>query len=554
MTAVAQAPSRPTSSTPGHTPPVAAFTAFPELTRFILRRNWLRLALWVVVLVGMVAMVYESQRVAFPTQESRDAYAAVANTPAVAALTGLPYGAGTLGGILNIKIWMTLAVSIGFASIFLVTRNGRAEEENGRTELVRAGAVGHHAYSLANQLVVGGLSVAIGLLIGLTCIGLGLPAEGSLAMGASIAGVGIAFLGIAALAGQLTSTSRAANSLASIVLGVSYLVRAIADVQAEGDTPSPLSWASPIGWAQNMRSFGENVWWPLLLLVGLGIGGCLVAGVVESRRDVGAGVLPDRPGRAAASRALATPLGLAVRLERGPMIGWLLGGLVGGLFYGGVASAMSDLLDSGNAFAKAFTGQADSMLDGIVGLFVMATAMVAAAFAVQSSTSVRLEEASGRLEPQLAGAVSRIGWALTRYLLASVWGIVILATSGLVFGLAFSVTQGDPDQVLRIFTASLAYIPSLLLLVGVTVLLTGWLPRQAILITWIVYGASVVIAMFGPLFSLSEELIDATPLAATPRVPGVEFDAAPLVVLGAVALACWALGLWRFRTRDLTQA
>ena len=263
MTAIA--PARPTATTPGHTTPVATFAGVPDLTAFILRRNWLRLTLWIVVLVAMVAMVFESQRVAFPTQESRDAYAAVANTPAVAALTGLPYGAGTLGGILNIKIWMTLAVSIGFASIFLLTRNGRAEEENGRTELVRAGAVGHHAYSLANQLVIGGLSVVIGLLIGITCIGLGLPAEGSLAMGASIAGVGIAFLGIAAIAGQLASTSRGANSLASIVLGVSYLVRAVADVQAEGDTPSPLSWASPIGWAQNMRSFGENAWWPMLV-------------------------------------------------------------------------------------------------------------------------------------------------------------------------------------------------------------------------------------------------------------------------------------------------
>jgi ABC-2 type transport system permease protein len=552
MTALA--PARPTAATPGHTTPVASFAGFPELTAFILRRNWLRLTLWVVVLVAMVAMVFESQRVAFPTQESRDAYAAVANTPAVAALTGLPYGAGTLGGILNIKIWMTLAVSIGFASIFLLTRNGRAEEESGRTELVRAGAVGHHAYSLANQLVVGGLSVVVGLLIGLTCIGLGLPAEGSLAMGASIAGVGIAFLGITAIAGQLTSTSRAANSLASIVLGLAYLVRAIADVQAEGDTPSALSWASPIGWAQNMRSFGENTWWPLLLLVGLGIGGCLLAGVIESRRDVGAGVLPDRPGPARASRSLGTPLGLAVRLQRGPMFGWLIGGMVGGAFYGGVANAMADLLSSGSPMAEVFAAGADTMLDGLLGLFVMVSAMVAAGFAVQAATAVRLEEASGRLEPQIAGAVSRTAWALAHYLLAAVWGIVILAASGLVFGIAFAVASSDPDQVRIIFTASLAYIPTLFVLTGVAVLLTGWLPRATVLVAWIVFGASAVIAIFGPLFSLSEEAIAATPFAATPRVPGAEFEALPLVVLSIVALALWLPGLARFRARDLTQA
>ncbi|GAA1514360.1 ABC-2 type transport system permease protein [Agromyces terreus] len=552
MTALA--PARPSAATPGRTAPVATFAGFPDLTAFIVRRNWLRLTLWVVILVGMVAMVFESQRVAFPTQESRDAYAAIANTPAVAALTGLPYGAGTLGGILNIKIWMTLAVSIGFASIFLLTRNGRAEEEAGRTELIRAGAVGHHAYSLANQLVVGGLSVVVGLLIGLTCIGLGLPAEGSLAMGASIAGVGIAFLGIAAVAGQLTSTSRAANSLASIVLGVSYLVRAIADVRAEGETPDALSWASPIGWAQNMRSFGENTWWPLLLLVGVGVGGCLVAAAVESRRDVGAGVLPDRAGPPRASRRLTTTLGLAVRLQRGPMIGWLLGGMVGGAFYGGVANAMADLLASGNPMGEVFAGGADTMLDGLLGLFLMVSAMVAAGYTVQAATAVRLEEASGRLEPQVAGAVSRTRWASVHYLLGAVWGVVILAASGLVFGVAFAFTASDPAQVWRIFAASLAYVPTLFVLAGVAVFLTGWLPRATVLVSWIVFGASAVIAIFGPLFSLSEEAIAATPFAATPRVPGVEFEALPLVVLSLVALALWALGLARFRARDLTLA
>lgn len=120
--------------------------------KFILRRNWLRLLIWAAVLAVMIPIVYGSQQEAFPTQASRDAYAQVANTPAVAAMTGLPYAAGSLGGILVIKIWMTLAVALGFASIFLVTRNGRADEETGRTELLRSAALGRHAYSVANYL------------------------------------------------------------------------------------------------------------------------------------------------------------------------------------------------------------------------------------------------------------------------------------------------------------------------------------------------------------------------------------------------------------------
>lgn len=40
---------------------------------------------------------------------------------------------------------MTLAVALAFAVVFLATRNGRGDEEAGRTELLRATALGRHA-------------------------------------------------------------------------------------------------------------------------------------------------------------------------------------------------------------------------------------------------------------------------------------------------------------------------------------------------------------------------------------------------------------------------
>lgn len=541
------------SSTPGHRAPPATgtYAGSAGIVRFLLRRNRLRLMIWTVVLVGMVALVYQSQQAAFPTQADRDAYARIANTPAVAALTGLPYAAGSLGGILTIKIWMTLAVALGFASIFLMTRNGRAEEEAGRTDLLRAGVVGRHANTMAAQLVVGGLSVVIGFLIAIECAALGLPVDGSLVMGASIAGVGIAVLGVAAVAGQLASTGRGATTLAAVVFAVFYLIRAIADVDAEGTSASALSWASPLGWAQNMRAFGENVWWPLVPLLALGVGGCLLAIWIEGRRDLGSGILPNRPAPIGGSRTLVTSLGLAARLQRGAMIGWLCGAVVGGAFFGGVAAAMANALDGSSQNARAFAGSGGSILDGIVGTLIMMQAMIAAAFAVQSATSVRRDEQAARLEPLLAGPVSRVRWSLTRYLLASVWGTVILVVGGGGFGVSFALTQGDPGAVGRLTVASLAYLPSLLVFVGIVVLVTGWLPRQAIALGWAAYGVSVVVALFGPLFSLSDGVIRATPFAATPRVPAAAFDAGPLVALVAVAALCWALGLFRFRARDL---
>lgn len=516
-------------------------------TGFILRRNWLRLIIWAAVLALMIPVVYDSQQRAFPTQAARDAYSQIANTPAVAAMTGLPYAAGSLGGILVIKIWMTLAVALGFASIFLVTRNGRADEEAGRTELLRSAALGRHAYSVANYVVVGALSVVSGLLISLLCLSLGLPANGSWVMGASIAGTGLAFMAISAICGQLATTSRGANSLGVAVLALFYFIRAGADLQANGTAPSALSWFSPIGWAQNMRSFGENNWLPGLALLGLTVAGCALALRLETRRDLGAGILPERRGPATATRFLASPLGLVLRIQRGSLIGWFLGALVAGLFFGGVAQAMTAVLDPNNPFAKSFVGTGHSMLDGIMGIFVLFNGLLAGAFGIQALAAARGEEESGRLELQLAGSLSRFRWLGAHLVVAAVGSAAMLLLGGYLTGVS---SQGAATGG-AMAAASLAYWPAVLLMLGVLLFCQGFLPRPSTAITWAVYGLSLMAAMFGGLFSLSEDAIKATPFGAVPRVPAEDFAVLPLVLLSGLALVLAAAGIWRFRTRDL---
>lgn len=515
--------------------------------KFILRRNWLRLLIWAAVLAVMIPIVYGSQQEAFPTQASRDAYAQVANTPAVAAMTGLPYAAGSLGGILVIKIWMTLAVALGFASIFLVTRNGRADEETGRTELLRSAALGRHAYSVANYLVAGALSVVTGLLISLLCLGLKLPTDGSWTMGASIAGTGLAFVAVSAICGQLATTSRGANSLAVALLALFYFIRAGADLQANGTDPSALSWYSPIGWAQNMRSFGQDNWWPLTALLGLAVLGCALALRLETRRDLGSGILPERAGPATASALLANPLGLVLRLQRGSLLGWFLGAVVAGLFFGSVARAMTSVLDPDNPFAKSFVGAGHDMLDGVMGIFVLFNGLLAGAFAVQALAGARSEEESGRLESQLAGSLSRFGWLWAHVLVAGIGSAAMLLVGGYLTGAS---SQGAATGG-SMAAASFAYWPAVLLMLGVLLFCQGFIPRPSTGIAWAVYGLSVMAAMFGGLLSLSEDVIKATPFGAVPRLPAEDFALLPLVVLGVIALVLATIGFWRFRARDL---
>ena len=516
--------------------------------RFNLRRNWLRLLIWALVLAVMVPIVYTSQQQAFPTQASRDAYANVANTPAIAAMTGLPYAAGTLGGILVIKIWMTLAVALGFAAIFLVTRNGRADEEAGRTELLRGSALGRHASSLANYTVAGGLCIVTGLLISLLALTSKLPSAASWVLGASIAGVGLAFVGVAAICGQLGSTSRGANSLGVAVMGIFYLIRAIADVNAPDGNVTALSWASPIGWGQNMRPFAQDAWWPFGILLAFAAGCCALALRMETRRDLGMGMLPERRGPGRATALLSTPIGLALRLQRASLISWLFGAIAAGLFFGSVGTAMSTVLEASNSFAQAFLGGSQDMLGGIMGAFALFNAMLAGAFALQSLSGARTEESTGRLESQLAGALSRTRWLWAHTALAAAGSAVMLLLAGWLTGASSSGAASASATA----GASLAYWPAVLLMMGVLLFLHGFLPRLSVSVSWAVYGISVVVAMFGPLFSLSENAIKATPFGAVPRMPADSFSPAPLVVLTLLALVFGVLGIWRFQNRDLT--
>ncbi len=530
-----------------------AATGFGIMVRFILRRNWLRMLIWLVVLAGMVVLVIDSQRELFPTQADRDAYALVANTPAIAALTGLPYAAGTLGGILNIKLWMTMAIALSFAVIFMVTRNGRAEEEAGRTELLRAGVLGNHAYSLANWAVFSAFAVLVGLASAGAAMSQNLPPYGALVMGASFTASALVFLGVSAVTGQLTRTSGGANGLASTVLGISYLVRAVADVQGEGENASWITWLSPIGWAQQSRSYGDNNWWPLLLCLGAAVILVVVALALERGRDLGAGLIPERIGPRSASRALRTQTGLTVRLQRGSIIGWTLGIVVFATFFGGVATAMADLLSGDNPIAQGFLGGSKDVLDGLLGFFLMANALLVSAFVLQSTGAIRAEESAGRTEMQWSSAISRIRWAAARMVVPAVWSLVLLAVSGAAIGVTFGAAVGQPDQAWRFLGASVTYWPSALLVIGVVVLCAAAIPRAAVAITWALYGIAVVLSMFGDLFRLPDWIVDNTPFTAIPRL-GMDFSLVPLLVITALAVISGGIGLWVLKSRDMTSA
>jgi ABC-2 type transport system permease protein len=142
----------------------------------------------------------------------------------------------------------------------------------------------------------------------------------SVMVAAGIGLTGVVFGAVAGVTAQLTEQVRAATGSALAVLGAAVLVRGVGDVVRPGG--SPLSWFSPVAWAQQNRALVDVRWTPLLLSGALL--GALVAGAprLAGRRDVGAGLLPPRRGPAGASALLSGPTGLLTRLQRGTVVGW----------------------------------------------------------------------------------------------------------------------------------------------------------------------------------------------------------------------------------------
>ena len=319
---------------------MSELTATPALVRFVLRRDRVRIAVWILAIDALMLTTVASVKGIYPTQASLDRAAlAIEGNAAVIALNGPPIGLRTLGGRVVFESGSFGLVMVALMSVLMIGRHTRAEEESGRTELMRAGVVGRYAPLAAALIVVATMNVAVGVVVALGLIAQDLPVAGSLAFGASFAALGFVFAGIALVAAQVTENTRVVYGAGGALLGLAFVLRAIGD-----SSNGTLSWLSPIGWVQASRAYADERWWPLALALVAAVVLVAATRALAARRDLGAGLVAPRPGPPRASRRLAGPIGLAFRLQRGSLAGWTAGLFLGGLAYGSLGHAIEDLV------------------------------------------------------------------------------------------------------------------------------------------------------------------------------------------------------------------
>jgi polyether ionophore transport system permease protein len=443
-------------------------------------------------------------------------------------------------------------------SIFLVVRHTRADEEAGRLELVGSAAVGRLAALTAGLLVALTANVVLAVLLVVVLVVLGLPVAGSVAFALVITTCGLAFAAIAALAAQLASGARSARGIALGVLGAAYLLRAVGDASGTGGV-SWLTWLSPLGWTELTRPYTTDRWWVLALPLALTAAATGAAYLLAVLRDHGAGLLPDRPGRPAASAFLRGPfhwpLGLAWRLQRGTLYGWVAGFAFTFAASGAAAKGIGSLLGGSTQLRNAFTrlgGQA-GITDAYLAAIMSLGGLAAAAYATSAVLRLRAEETGGQAEPLLATAIGRTKWGLSHIAVAVAGTAVLLAVAGVAAGLGYGLRTGSAgSEVTRLLGAAMAQLPASLAVAGAAVLLFGLLPRASVAGAWTVVGVLVLIALFGQVLRLSQPILDVSPFTHVPKLPGATVTAAPLLWLSLAAVALAAAGLAGLRRRDIS--
>ncbi|WP_217586136.1 ABC transporter permease [Lentibacillus saliphilus] len=520
------------------------------LIKLNIRRDRIRIPVWVISLTVMIFMVAVAFEELYPTQQERDILGQTMDNPAITAMLGpMSQGPYTIGVMTAHEMLLITALIAGVMSILLFNRHNRQDEEDGRLEMIRSFPVGRLSSLSASFIVVTLTNVLLALVIGVGLASLGIKSmslEGSLLYGGTIGATGIFFAGITALFSQLLQGSRNVFGLSMGFLLLAYLIRAAGDVDE-----SSLSMLSPLGWVTATDAYYSNNWWPVIVL---GIGGCVLfagAAFLYSKRDLEAGLIPSRPGKQHASSLLNGPLGLVLKLQRTGMITWGVALLMLGLMYGSVLGDLETFITGNDMLNEMIVAQGDnSITEQFLPLLLAVISLIATVPPVMAMNRLYTEEKKGRNEHILSRTVSRSRQMGTYIGVALFNGFIMVSLSAIGLWTAAQVTMDDPLSFGLIFGGSMSYYMATIVMIAFSACIIGVIPRLLSLVWFYVFYSFLAIYL-GGLLDIPDWLQNVSPYGHVPQIPIEDMTALPLIVLALVAVGLFIVGLTGYQKRDI---
>lgn len=501
------------------------YAATGGLLKIYLRNNR-ALTLLLIFLPPLFAYAAAASNMAvLQTQEQLSAY--IAENQGNALLGAI--AANTIAGVTVWRIRLSAALITSVLSAVLIISNTRKDEEQGRLELLRAGAVGPKAPLTAALIKVFGANLLGGLAMTLGFTAAGFPPAGSLAAGLATALCSCCFAAMAAAAAQAAPNARLARGFSFGAIAFFFAWQVIANASGNEGL---LLW-TPFGWCAYARPYaGENF---LLFAFAVPAVALLTAAVytLSGRRDMGGSYLRERSGRAYGRKGFKSPLALAWRLQRGMLLVWVAAYAAMGLIIASLAPGIDKMLE-GTAFLPELSAALGGAGRAFLAILAYILTQVLTACAIMGILRIREEEAGTRTESVLSVSASRLRYAGGHL-------FIVFTGSGAAIAL-FGLCAGD-------FASCIARLPAVWLTASVTAFLYGLAPRAAAPAGWGLFGALLLLEFLWEIRAIGDHVFAFSPFSWV--YPGVAAAFLPIFTMLLAAAVLTGLGLICFSRRDI---
>jgi ABC-2 type transport system permease protein len=502
-------------------------------------------------LFGLYAYIQPvGYRHAYPTLSSRRLFArSFGPNKAIRMFYGEPHDLLSVGGYSAWRVGGTLAIFAAAFGLLAAVRALRTEEDSGRMELVLSGVLGRGGAMLSalGAILAGTAIVGLAELAGSVASGLSIGGSADLAL-ATVAVIPV-FVGVGALTSQLAPTRRVALELGSGFAALAFALRVVADTASGAGW---LRWATPLGWAEEMRPFTDPKPWVLVLPL-LASGLLLVlAARIAADRDIGSGLLPARDTLAPRLRLLSSSTAQALRGERASLLAWLGGVGAFALITGALAKSTSSAGISKRLqqeIAKLGTGSIATPTGYLSFTFIFLV-LVISLFACAQMSALRHEEADQQLETLLSQPLSRTRWLGGRLALAAGAATAIALLAGMLTWVGAS-SGGTAVSLAKMLEAGVNCLPVAFLFLGVAVLAYALIPRASVGLAYALVTVTFLWQLVGSLLGGPSWLVELTPFAHVGLVPAQPFRVGSAAAMLAIAAATGLAALYAFSRRDL---
>jgi ABC-2 type transport system permease protein len=220
--------------------------------------------------------------------------------------------------------------------------------------------------------------------------------------------------------------------------------------------------------------------------------------------------------------------------------------------FGVLATSVGEVLAAnpvvGQALAAGAVSQSELAFAFLVTILSL-VGIIAAVYGVQIVMRVYAEENGDRVDPLLAGSLSRSRYLTATALIAFLGPAVAVIVGGTVIG--FVAAASEPSIIASdVIRQSVATIPAVWTLTALSLAAVGAAPRVR-LIGWMGIVAAFALTILGPLFKLWDWILGISPFWHVPNVASSNPDWLGLLWISMVTVVFIAIGFVGFRRRDI---